>query len=106
SRLPSPARSSTARRTWWRSAVARRLAMSSESIVLIEAALNGGRDRGECSAVPYTAAELAAEARRCADEGAAFFHVHARAADGGWTADAARYGEVVRGLCKAVPEGL
>ena len=33
--------------------------------VVIEAALNGGRDRSENEAVPYTAGELAAEARRC-----------------------------------------
>src|SRR5262245_3638801 len=74
--------------------------------VVIEAALNGNRDRSENPANPYTADELAAEARRCADEGATVFHIHAREADGGWTADPARYGEVVRGLHEAVPEGL
>ena len=57
------------------------------SAVVIEAALNGGRDRTENEAVPMTAGELAAEARRCADAGATVFHVHARADDGGWTAD-------------------
>ena len=62
--------------------------------------------RSENEAVPYTAAELAAEARRCADEGATVFHVHARADDGGWTADPARYAEVVRDLREAVPDGL
>jgi 3-keto-5-aminohexanoate cleavage enzyme len=74
--------------------------------VVIEAALNGGRNRAENPAVPYTAKELAAEARRCADAGATVFHVHARGHDGGWTADAARYAEVVRELRQAVPEGL
>ena len=74
--------------------------------VVIEVALNGNRDRAENEAVPYTAAELAAEARRCADEGATLFHVHARADDGGWTADPARYAEVVRSLREAVPRGL
>jgi 3-keto-5-aminohexanoate cleavage enzyme len=74
--------------------------------VLIEAALNGRRDRAEQPAVPYTAKEIAAEARRCADAGATVFHVHARAADGGWTAAPARYAEVVAALRNAVPAGL
>jgi 3-keto-5-aminohexanoate cleavage enzyme len=76
------------------------------SAVVIEAALNGGRDRSENEAVPYTASELAAEARRCADEGATVFHVHARADDGDWTVDPARYAEVLRELREAVPHGL
>jgi 3-keto-5-aminohexanoate cleavage enzyme len=74
--------------------------------VVIEAALNGGRDHAENEAVPYTSAELAAEAKRCADEGATIFHVHARADDGGWTADPARYAQAVRDLHEAVPDGL
>jgi uncharacterized protein (DUF849 family) len=78
----------------------------SGSAVVIEAALNGGRDRTENEAVPYTAGELAAEARRCADEGATVFHVHARADNGGWTADPARYAGVVRDLREALPHGL
>jgi 3-keto-5-aminohexanoate cleavage enzyme len=76
------------------------------SAVVIEAALNGGRDRTENEAVPYTAGELAAEARRCADEGATVFHVHARADNGGWTADPARYAGVLRELRATVPHGL
>src|SRR5215204_4777442 len=74
--------------------------------VVIEAALNGGRDHAENEAVPYTSAELAAEAKRCADEGATVVHVHARADDGGWTADPAQYAEVVRSLRDSVPRGL
>jgi uncharacterized protein (DUF849 family) len=74
--------------------------------VVIEVALNGARDRSENEAVPYTASELAAEARRCADEGATVFHIHARADDGGWTVDPARYAEVLRNLRETVPHGL
>src|SRR3954468_18421662 len=74
--------------------------------VVIEAALNGGRDRSVNEAVPYTAAELAAEARRCADEGATIFHVHARADSGGWTVAPGRYGVVLQGWREAVPHGL
>jgi 3-keto-5-aminohexanoate cleavage enzyme len=80
--------------------------MASAHAVVIEAALNGGRDRTEHEAVPYTAAELAAEAWRCANEGATVFHVHARADGGGWTADPERYAEVVRDLREAVPLAL
>jgi uncharacterized protein (DUF849 family) len=76
------------------------------SAVVIEAALNGGRDRSQNEAVPYTAGDLAAEARRCADEGATVFHVHARADNGGWTVDPARYAGVLRALREAVPHGL
>jgi 3-keto-5-aminohexanoate cleavage enzyme len=82
------------------------VAVVSGSAVVIEAALNGGRDRFENEAVPYTASELAAEARRCADEGATVFHVHARADNGGWTVDPARYARVLRELREAVPHGL
>ncbi|MBA2597325.1 MAG: 3-keto-5-aminohexanoate cleavage protein, partial [Chloroflexia bacterium] len=74
--------------------------------VVIEAALNGSRGRDEHLAVPFTAPELAAEARRCADEGATVFHVHARDDNGGWTVDAGRYREIVRALRDAVPAGL
>ncbi|HEX2280684.1 MAG TPA: 3-keto-5-aminohexanoate cleavage protein [Thermomicrobiales bacterium] len=82
------------------------VAVVSGSAVVIEAALNGGRDRAENEAVPYTASELAAEARRCADQGATLFHVHARADNGGWTVDPARYAKVLRALREAVPHGL
>jgi 3-keto-5-aminohexanoate cleavage enzyme len=82
------------------------VAMVSGSAVVIEAALNGGRDRTENEAVPYTASELAAEAKRCADEGATVFHVHARAGNGGWTADPARYAGILRDLREAVSHGL
>jgi 3-keto-5-aminohexanoate cleavage enzyme len=82
------------------------VAVVSGSAVVVEAALNGGRDRAENEAVPYTAAELAAEARRCADQGATVFHVHARADGGGWTLDPHRYGEVLAELRGSVPHGL
>ena len=74
--------------------------MAVAGAVVIEAALNGGRDRAENEAVPYTAAELAAEARRCADQGATVFHVHARADDGGWTVDPPRYAEVLENFAR------
>ena len=77
-----------------------------DNLVVIEVALNGNRDRAENPTVPYTADEIAAEARRCADEGATVFHVHAREVDGGWTADPVRYAEVVSRLHSEIPDGL
>ncbi len=80
--------------------------MTASSAVIIEVALNGNRDHTENLAVPFAVDEIAAEACRCADEGATVFHVHAREADGGWTADPERYAELVRRLHDDIPDGL
>lgn len=64
--------------------------------VIVEAALNGGRDRAENPGVPYTPGEVAEEARRCAEAGAQVVHFHARGGDGGWSADAGWYAEAIR----------
>jgi uncharacterized protein (DUF849 family) len=48
------------------------------SRVVIEVGLNENQDRAANRTVPYSADELAAEARRCADAGAAIVHYHAR----------------------------
>jgi 3-keto-5-aminohexanoate cleavage enzyme len=61
--------------------------------VVISAALTGVLARREhCPAIPYTPQEIAAEARRAADAGAAIVHIHARTADGGpsWEVDTFR----------------
>jgi 3-keto-5-aminohexanoate cleavage enzyme len=55
-------------------------------------------------AVPYTPAEIAAEARRAFDAGARMVHVHARWDDGTPTQDAGRYRETVAAIRDAVPE--
>jgi 3-keto-5-aminohexanoate cleavage enzyme len=74
--------------------------------VIISAALNGNRGRDEHSAIPTTPAEIAAEAVRCREAGASIFHVHARAVDGGWTAELGPWQAVIRELRQAVPDGL
>jgi 3-keto-5-aminohexanoate cleavage enzyme len=51
--------------------------------MLIVAALNGTRTPDECPKVPITVEEIAAEAKRVVDAGAAVVHVHARKKDGG-----------------------
>jgi len=51
--------------------------------VIVSAALTGALTRREhCPAIPYTPVEIAEEARRAAEAGAAIVHIHARAADG------------------------
>ena len=52
--------------------------------VIVTAALTGVlATREQCPAIPYTPAEIADEARRAADEGAAIVHIHARTPEGG-----------------------
>lgn len=50
--------------------------------IVIVCALNGNRDRKVCKSVPYTAEQLAKEARAAVDAGAGVVHVHARKDDG------------------------
>jgi 3-keto-5-aminohexanoate cleavage enzyme len=61
--------------------------------ILIKACLNGGRGREESPNVPWTPAEIAAEAQRCFDAGACVVHMHARTPDGATSQDAAWYAE-------------
>ncbi|MCS6927805.1 MAG: 3-keto-5-aminohexanoate cleavage protein, partial [Candidatus Binatia bacterium] len=64
--------------------------------IIIKACLNGARGREHNPYVPWTPTEVAAEAKRCADAGAAIVHIHARTPDGktsydpGWYAEADR----------------
>jgi len=52
--------------------------------VIITAALTGViATRQQCPAIPYTAQEIAEEARRAAEAGAAIVHIHARTPEGG-----------------------
>jgi 3-keto-5-aminohexanoate cleavage enzyme len=74
--------------------------------VVIEAALNGGRTRDEHLRVPYTPAEVADDAARCAAAGAQVVHIHARTERGDWSADAAWYAEAHRRIRARTPETL
>jgi uncharacterized protein (DUF849 family) len=66
--------------------------------VLIKACLNGGRSRADHPAVPITPGEIAADARRVAEAGAAAVHVHPRDEEGRETLDPA--------VCRAVVAAL
>jgi 3-keto-5-aminohexanoate cleavage enzyme len=61
--------------------------------ILIKACLNGGRGREESPNVPWTPAEVAAEAQRCYEAGACVVHYHARMPDGATSQDPAWYAE-------------
>jgi uncharacterized protein (DUF849 family) len=76
---------------------------------MLQACLNGRRSREEHPAVPLSAAELAADARRAVAAGAQALHAHARAAGGRDTVEpeavAATVG-AIRAACPGVPLGL
>jgi uncharacterized protein (DUF849 family) len=76
---------------------------------MLQACLNGQRSREEHPAVPLTAAELGADARRAVDAGAEELHVHPRAAGGRDTVEpetAAATVRAIRASCPGVPLGL
>lgn len=63
--------------------------MSSRDGVVITAAIVGAEvTRAQTPFVPYTAKEIAREAKRCADAGAAIVHLHVRNEDGSPSQDA------------------
>jgi uncharacterized protein (DUF849 family) len=70
---------------------------------VITAALTGAlTTRQQCPDIPYTAAEIAAEARRAGDAGACVVHIHARGEDGRPVFDVESYAAIdreVRALC-------
>ena len=64
--------------------------MAKDDKVIITAALTGAvTTRAQCEAIPYTPAEIAEEARRAYEAGAAVVHIHARNDDGSptWSVD-------------------
>ena len=66
--------------------------------IVIKACLNGIRGREVNPNVPWTPAEVAAEARRAADAGAAIVHIHARTPQGGMSYDPTWYSEADRSV--------
>ena len=61
--------------------------------IVIKACLNGIRGREVNPHVPWTPAEVAAEAQRVAEAGASIVHIHARTPQGGVSYDPAWYSE-------------
>jgi uncharacterized protein (DUF849 family) len=76
---------------------------------MLQACLNGKRSREEHPAVPLTASELGADARRAVDAGAEELHVHPRAPGGRDTVEPEAVAATVRAIrasCPGVPLGL
>ncbi len=57
--------------------------MSNHKVILTAALTGVIATRDQCPAIPYTPKEIAEEARRAADAGAAIVHIHARTPGGG-----------------------
>lgn len=75
--------------------------------LIINVALTGCVHKKEQNAnLPVTPAEIAADARRCADEGASIFHLHARDAGGLPTMGHVPVQEVVDAVRGAVPGAI
>jgi uncharacterized protein (DUF849 family) len=76
---------------------------------MLQACLNGQRPRSDHPAVPVTPEELAADAARALEAGAAELHVHPRAASGRDTVEPGAVAAAVRAIraaCPGVPLGL
>lgn len=75
--------------------------------VILTAALTGAlADRKQCPAIPYTAAEIAAEARRSLEAGASIVHVHARQDDGKPAYDVESYRKIDQELKATCPRAI
>ena len=66
--------------------------------VIVEVRVNEGVGRDANPNVPWTPAEIAADGRACAEEGAAIIHFHARGADGASIDDYETHRDTVAGL--------
>ena len=64
--------------------------------IIIKACLNGARGREQNPNIPWTPAEVAAEAKRCFDAGASIVHIHARTSQGATIYDPVWYTEADR----------
>ncbi|EMF01174.1 3-keto-5-aminohexanoate cleavage protein [Streptomyces mobaraensis NBRC 13819 = DSM 40847] len=71
--------------------------------MILQACLNGSRDRREHPGLPVTAAELAAAAREAVAAGAVDLHVHPKDAAGADTLDPVAVAEAVERVRAAVP---
>lgn len=74
---------------------------------ILMVAPNGARlQKADHPAVPLTAADLAADARACAEAGAAMLHLHVRTADGRHSLDPDLYTQAVAAVTAEVGRGL
>lgn len=75
--------------------------------VVITAALTGVlAKRQQCPAIPYTAREIAEEARRSLDAGASIIHIHARQENGDPAFDVESYRRIDEAVSELCPEAI
>lgn len=78
--------------------------VSVEQACIISCALTGALTRREhCQAIPYTPEEIAEEARRAAEAGAAIVHIHARTPEGAPTWDVATFARIKAEVRRRTP---
>ncbi|MGH7271985.1 MAG: 3-keto-5-aminohexanoate cleavage protein [Polyangiaceae bacterium] len=80
-------------------------ASDSENVILTAAIVGAELTRAQTPHLPITAREVADEAARCREAGAAVIHLHVRGEDGQNTQSAERFGEVmaaVRSACDCI----
>ncbi|MFG1807317.1 3-keto-5-aminohexanoate cleavage protein [Streptomyces sp. NPDC049040] len=70
---------------------------------MLQACLNGARNRAECAHLPVTPGELAAAAREAVAAGAQDVHLHPKGRDGRDTLDPASVAEALTAVRAAVP---
>src|SRR3990167_10181258 len=76
----------------------------SKKKVIITCALTGVLAKKEqCPAIPYSPVEIAEEAKRAYDAGAAVVHIHARTAEGVPSWEPAVFGEIKKEIQKRCP---
>lgn len=73
-------------------------ALAPDRVVITAAIVGAEVTRAQTPYVPYTASEIAAEARRCVDAGAAIVHLHVRTPDGAPSQDAGLFREAVAAI--------
>lgn len=78
--------------------------MSREPLVITAAICGAETMKSQNPAVPYSAAELAAEAARCFEEGARVIHLHVRRPDGTPTQDRETFAEAISAIRAAAPD--
>jgi 3-keto-5-aminohexanoate cleavage enzyme len=76
------------------------VASGSEELILTAAIVGAELTRAQTPHLPITPQEVADEAARCREAGAAVIHLHVRAADGSNTQSTARFAEVIEAIRK------
>jgi len=80
--------------------------MASKKTVITAALTGVLANRSQCPYIPYTPVEIAEEAKRATDAGAAILHIHARKPDGLPAYDIETYKQIGEEVRKRVPNAI